>query len=105
MTRLSTHILDTSQGKPASAVPVRLYAGDRELSSKLTDADGRCQNLLPDGPPLNPGVYRIVFDIAAYLPHGLYPEVSISFRVSEGVPHYHIPLLISPFGYTTYRGS
>jgi len=105
MTRLSTHIIDTSRGKPASGVPVMLYAGDRKLASNLTDADGRCQNLLPDGQPLNPGVYRIVFDIVTYFPDGLYPEVSISFRVSEGVPHYHIPLLISPFGYTTYCGS
>jgi 5-hydroxyisourate hydrolase len=105
MTRLSTHLLDTSQGKPAARVPVRLYAGDRELASNVTDADGRCQNLLVDGTPLSPGVYRIVFDIAAYFPNGLYPEVSISFRATEGVPHYHIPLLISPFGYTTYRGS
>jgi len=105
MTRLSTHILDTSQGKPAPGVPVRLYAVHRLLSSNVTDADGRCQNLLPDGQAHNPGVYRIVFDFAAYFPNGLYPEVSISFRASDGVPHYHIPLLISPFGYTTYRGS
>ena len=52
-----------------------------------------------------PGVYRIVFEITAYLPDGLYPEIAISFKAQEGASHYHIPLLLSPFGYTTYRGS
>jgi 5-hydroxyisourate hydrolase len=105
MNRLSTHILDTSLGKPAPSVPVRLYQGDREISSRVTDSDGRCQNLLPAGLTLEPGVYRIVFDITAYCPDGLYPEITISFKASAGAEHYHIPLLLSPFGYTTYRGS
>jgi 5-hydroxyisourate hydrolase len=105
MKRLSTHILDTSSGKPAGGVPVRLYQGDRELGSGVTDADGRCQNLLQEGQTLDPGVYRIIFSIAAHFPAGLYPEVAVSFKVSAGADHYHIPLLISPFGYTTYRGS
>jgi 5-hydroxyisourate hydrolase len=105
MNRLSTHILDTSSGKPAHGVPVRLYQGDHELCSRVTDADGRCQNLLRDGQTLDPGVYRIVFYVAALFPDGLYPEVAVSFNVGARAPHYHIPLLISPFGYTTYRGS
>jgi 5-hydroxyisourate hydrolase len=105
MNRLSSHVLDTSLGKPAANVPVRLYQADRLISSHVTDADGRCQNLLTDGQTLNPGIYRIVFDITAYFPDGLYPEVTISFKVSAGAAHYHIPLLLSPFGYTTYRGS
>jgi len=105
MNRLSTHILDTSLGKPAAGVPVQLFESERAISSQVTDTDGRCQNLLPAGMSLAPGVYRIVFDVATYSPDGLYPEVSISFKVTEGVAHYHIPLLLSPFGYTTYRGS
>ena len=71
----------------------------------MTDADGRCQNLLGPGQALIPGGYRIVFDVTALFPDGLYPEVTVSFKVSAEVAHYHIPLLISPFGYTTYRGS
>jgi 5-hydroxyisourate hydrolase len=105
MKRLSTHILDTSRGKPAGGVPVQLYQADRLISSHTTDADGRCQNLLAEGTSLDPGVYRIVFEVTAHFPDGLYPEIAISFKVSEGAAHYHIPLLISPFGYTTYRGS
>ncbi len=105
MNRLSTHVLDTSSGKPASGVRVQLYQGDRQIGAGLTDSDGRCQNLLAQGQTLDPGVYRIVFDITALFPDGLYPEVTVSFKVSAEVAHYHIPLLISPFGYTTYRGS
>jgi 5-hydroxyisourate hydrolase len=105
MNRLSTHVLDTSSGKPASGVRVQLYQGDLQISAGLTDSDGRCQNLLPPGQTLTSGVYRIVFDVAALFPDGLYPEVTVSFKVSAEAAHYHIPLLISPFGYTTYRGS
>ena len=105
MNHLSTHVLDTSRGKPAAGVPARLYHADRLINSQFTDADGRCQNLLPDGMVLAAGTYRIVFDVAAYFPDGLYPDVTISFKVQAGAAHYHIPLLLSPFGYTTYRGS
>jgi len=105
MNRLSTHILDTSRGKPAAGVPVLLFQADRAISSHVTDRDGRCQNLLPAEVTLDPGVYRIVFDVTAYFPDGLYPEITISFKVTAGAGHYHIPLLLSPFGYTTYRGS
>ncbi len=105
MNRISTHVLDTSLGKPAAGIPVRLFEAGREISSQVTDADGRCQNLFPTGINLVPGIYRIVFDVAAYLPDGLYPEISIAFKVKQGAAHYHIPLLLSPFGYTTYRGS
>jgi 5-hydroxyisourate hydrolase len=105
MNRLSTHVLDTSRGQPAANIPVVLFRGDREISSHITDAGGRCQDLLPEGETLDPGVYRLRFDLVGYLPEGLYPEVLISFRVGPGTAHYHIPLLISPFGYTTYRGS
>jgi 5-hydroxyisourate hydrolase len=105
MKRLSTHVLDTSSGKPAGGVPVKLYQDDRELCAGVTDADGRCQNLFPHGLTIGPGIYRLVFHVSALFPQGLYPEVAISFKVSTEAEHYHIPLLISPFGYTTYRGS
>jgi 5-hydroxyisourate hydrolase len=105
MTRLSTHVLDTSSGKPASGVRVQLYQEDRLIGASVTDSDGRCQNLLAPGQTLAAGFYRIVFDITALFPDGLYPEVTVSFKVSAEIQHYHIPLLISPFGYTTYRGS
>jgi hydroxyisourate hydrolase len=104
-TRISTHVLNTSSGKPAGGVPVHLYQADRQIAAGATDADGRCQNLLASGQTLIPGVYRLVFDVAALFPDGLYPEVNISFSVNAEVAHYHLPLLISPFGYTTYRGS
>jgi 5-hydroxyisourate hydrolase len=103
MNRLSTHILDTSRGKPAAGVIVRLYAGEDEINSNVTDAEGRCPNLLANS--LEAGVYRLVFETGKYFSDGLYPVVIIVFKVGEGVEHYHIPLLISPFGYTTYRGS
>jgi 5-hydroxyisourate hydrolase len=105
MNRLSTHVLDTSSGKPAAGLPVQLYQRDRQISAGITDSDGRCQNLLAQGQTLAAGIYRIVFDITAHFPDGLYPEVTVSFKVSAEAAHYHIPLLISPFGYTTYRGS
>jgi 5-hydroxyisourate hydrolase len=114
MTRISIHVLDTTRGKPASDVPVRLErrenAGEwARLSSSRTDGDGRCAQLLPEGEPLRPGLYRLAFDTASYFlaqnVEGLYPIVEISFHVREGESHFHIPLLLSPHGYTTYRGS
>jgi 5-hydroxyisourate hydrolase len=114
MTRISTHVLDTALGKPASDVPVRLErretAGEwARLSSARTDGDGRCPQLLPEGETLRPGLYRLAFDTASYHVaqnvEGLYPIVEITFHVREGESYFHIPLLLSPHGYTTYRGS
>lgn len=105
MSGISTHILDTSRGRPAANVRVRLFRDERELSSAVTNADGRCPALLAPGVPLEPGVYRLVFETGVYFADGFYPEVSISFAVRDGSANYHIPLLISPFGFTTYRGS
>ncbi len=103
---LSTHILDTSRGRPAAGVAVRLDArqgnGWRTLAEGTTNADGR----LSGWDTAQPGVYRLVFDTGDYLgPDGFYPEVVVAFRVVDEQEHYHVPLLISPFGYTTYRGS
>jgi 5-hydroxyisourate hydrolase len=114
MSGISTHVLDTARGKPASDVPVRLEwqeAPDRWrlLASARTDQDGRCGQLLPEGESLRAGNYRLSFDTEHYFASqkiaGLYPLLQIIFAVREGEAHFHIPLLLGPFGYTTYRGS
>jgi 5-hydroxyisourate hydrolase len=114
MSRVSTHVLDTAKGKPASGVPVTLERQESSgkwvsLAMGRTDQDGRCGELLPDSATLLEGVYRLTFDTANYFStcgmDGLYPAVEILFRVRKGETHFHIPLLLSPNGYTTYRGS
>ena len=105
MNGISTHVLDTANGKPAAGVPVRLFSENRELASEVTNQDGRCPKLLPDNMKLEAGIYRIVFEISAKFPNSFYPTVEISFRVTDPSTHHHIPLLLSPFGFTTYRGS
>lgn len=107
MATLSTHVLDTSRGRPAAGVPVGLMtAGGDDLGSGTTDADGRVARLGPDD--LAPGEYRLRFDTAAHFAAtgtpGFYPEVVIAFTVGEEA-HYHVPLLLNPYGYSTYRGS
>jgi len=113
MNRISTHILDVSRGKPASNVPVQLERREapghwRPLHSDCTDHDGRCTQMLP-GEELAPGIYRLVFDTASYFDslgvQALYPVVEVTFHVRESESHFHIPLLVSANGYTTYRGS
>jgi 5-hydroxyisourate hydrolase len=104
---LSTHVLDTARGEPAADVPVRLQrhngSGWVTLSEGRTGADGR---LRLDEEPLPAGRYRLVFDTAAYLGEAaFFPEAAVVFAVREAERHYHLPLLLSPFGYTTYRGS
>jgi 5-hydroxyisourate hydrolase len=114
MARISTHVLDTSQGHPAKNVPVHLERRDANgswtlLASATTDQDGRCVRLLPENDELSPGIYRLHFTTATYFNaqnvRGLYPFVEITFEVREDEQHLHIPLLLSPYGYTTYRGS
>jgi 5-hydroxyisourate hydrolase len=113
MKRISTHILDLVLGKPASDVAVRLEkrepSGWRLLASERTDGDGRCNQLLPEGEDLSAGSYRLAFDTTNYYEgqklDALYPVVQVTFRVREGETQLHIPLLLSPNGYTTYRGS
>jgi 5-hydroxyisourate hydrolase len=114
MSRISTHVLDTALGQPAVGVSVRLEHrethGDWEvLGSSQTDGDGRCPQLLPEPHVLHEGLYRLSFDTATYYAQqstkGLYPVVEITFVVRSGESHFHIPLLLSPNGYTTYRGS
>jgi 5-hydroxyisourate hydrolase len=105
MSGISTHVLDTASGKPAANILVRLFRGEREICSKITGPDGRCPALLPPDVPLAAGTYRLIFEINSYFADGFFPEVSISFAVRDASAHYHVPLLISPFGFTTYRGS
>jgi 5-hydroxyisourate hydrolase len=112
MSPITTHILDTASGSPADGVPVTLEHqgadGWSALAQGTTDDDGRVRDLLPAG-SLASGVYRITFDIDAYFQRrsirGFYPHATIVFRVDNPDQHYHVPLLLSPFGYSTYRGS
>lgn len=111
MTGISTHVLDTSAGAPARGVPVSLEArredGWATVGTHMTDDDGRVADLLPDG--VAEGTYRIRFDTGAYFAargvRGFYPEVTVVFEVANAGEHHHVPLLLSPFGYSTYRGS
>ena len=107
MSGITTHVLDTSRGCPAAGVPVVLEravdAGWEPVGRGTTDEDGRARELLGSTP--EPGRYRLTFDTGSYLEAGFYPEVSVTFMVEPGEEHYHVPLLLSPFGYSTYRGS
>ncbi len=114
MKRISTHVLDIAQGKPAKDVPVRLQRQDSSgkwvpVGSAQTDQDGRCGQLLREGELLREGPYRLTFDTAIYYTacgiQGLYPVVEVTFQVQDGESQFHIPLLLSANGYTTYRGS
>lgn len=108
---ISTHILDTTRGRPAAGVAITL---EREADGAwvaagkgVTDPDGRCKELHPAAPEV--ATYRITFAIDAYFDRlgvdAFYPTVSIVFRVKAPAEHYHVPLLLNPFGYATYRGS
>jgi 5-hydroxyisourate hydrolase len=104
---LSTHVLDAVAGRPAPGVPVRLEqrTGDgwTLLAERVTDADGRIADLSTG---LAAGGYRLVFDTGSYLgPAAFYPEVVVTFRAEGAGQHYHVPLLLSPYAYSTYRGS
>ena len=108
MSGITTHVLDTSRGCPAADVSVVLehaVNGRWEAVGRgTTDADGRASDLLTSAP--SDGRYRLTFDTGAYFGGaGFYPEVSVTFVVEHGEEHYHVPLLLSPFGYSTYRGS
>jgi 5-hydroxyisourate hydrolase len=110
MTRITSHVLDTSTGQPASGVAARLERSDATggaaLATATTDRDGRLADWLPAGVPA--GSYRLVFETGAWFRAGgresLYDRVIVEFQVQDRVPHYHLPLLLAPFGYSTYRG-
>ena len=114
MSTISTHILDTSRGRPAPGVNVALESlnageGWSTLSQAETDDDGRVNEFVLSERQLGPGTYRLVFAVAKYFESlnqpSFYPEVAVTFLIQAGAEHYHVPLLISPFGYSTYRGS
>ena len=114
MSAITTHILDLSRGRPAGGVAVVLEVqsgqeGWQVLGQGTTDADGRLKSLLPAGFKLAPGAYRLIFRTLDYFAaqgvESFYPEVTISFSVTDAAAHYHVPLLLSPYGYSTYRGS
>lgn len=114
MSGITTHVLDISIGRPAAGVMVRL---DRQMNdgqwetigSKRTDGDGRARDLIPEGEFLMTAVHRLTFDVGSYFRdkqvEGFYQEIAIAFSVDDALQHYHVPLLLSPFGYSTYRGS
>ena len=117
MSAITTHVLDTALGCPAAGVPVRLESvpagpesaasARQTLGTAVTNADGRIPELGPDR--VEAGTYRLVFDTAAYFAAtsqtGFFPEVSLTFTVRDPEQHHHVPVLLSPFGYSTYRGS
>ena len=109
MSTLSTHVLDTSLGRPAAGVPVVLEHQGVVIASGTTDADGRVRDFMPPLPVLVDGIYTLRFDVSAYFTvtgrECFYPDVTINFRLAALPEHYHVPLLISPYGYSTYRGS
>ena len=118
MGKLTTHVLDTAHGRPAAGIGVSLYRISSDgtaarLATLLLNADGRADAPLLEGPALSPGRYRLVFDVARYfaglgvtLPEPPFLEqVPIDFGVANAQAHYHVPLLVSPWSYSTYRGS
>jgi 5-hydroxyisourate hydrolase len=113
MSGLTTHVLDTAHGQPAAGMALRLLREGRVLASAVTNLDGRCDRPLLDGAALQPGAYRLEFEVGEYfrdlglpLPTPAFLEtVAIEFGVADAGAHYHVPLLVSPYGYSTYRGS
>jgi 5-hydroxyisourate hydrolase len=116
MGRLTTHVLDLSHGRPGQGLRLELYAltGSRQLLKTLTtNADGRCDQPLLEGEAMRAGVYELVFHAGEYFRKlgGALPEppfvdqVVLRFGVADGNAHYHVPLLVSPWSYSTYRGS
>ena len=114
MSAITTHILDTATGKPGAGIPVVLErrshnAGWQKIADGTTDGDGRVNDLLSPDNIFSEGHYRLSFELGPYfLLQGVecfFPQVNISFVVKDASQHYHVPLLMSPFGYSTYRGS
>ncbi|MFQ5724486.1 MAG: hydroxyisourate hydrolase [Terriglobia bacterium] len=114
MSGITTHVLDTARGRPAQGVPVALEVEEaggewKAVGRGVTDGDGRVKQLLPEGSALSAGTYRLRFDTQAYFAaqklESFYPQVTVVFTVRDASQHYHVPLLLSPFGYSTYRGS
>lgn len=109
MSTLSTHVLDTALGKPAEGVHVVLKHGGAVLGSGTTDGDGRVKDIAGAGTKLGAGEYSLTFSVADYFRKSsrecFYSDILVTFNIAAGEQHYHVPLLVSPFGYSTYRGS
>lgn len=117
MGRLTTHVLDTARGCPAEGIAIELYALDgavrKQIASARTNSDGRCAAPLLEGTAFKPGRYELIFHAGAYLDQQgaalpdpkFLDEIVIRFGIADAASHYHVPLLLSPFGYATYRGS
>ncbi|MGH3518651.1 MAG: hydroxyisourate hydrolase [Haloechinothrix sp.] len=111
MSAITTHVLDVGMGRPAAGVSVRLErldsGGAEPLAKATTDGEGRVTDLGPGD--VNAGTYRLVLDTGSYFAatqqSGFFPEVSVTFTLSDPTQHYHVPVLLSPFAYSTYRGS
>jgi len=104
---ITTQVLDTARGAPAARIPVQLDVfitgqGWHEVGHAVTGSDGRA---LDFGEPAVAGIYRLMFDVAVYMPDAFYPSIAITFEVHQPGDQYHLPLLLSPYGYSTYRGS
>jgi 5-hydroxyisourate hydrolase len=112
MSKITTHVLDTSRGRPAADLKVELHKKSGEdwksISAGVTDENGRCSSLLGES-PLTAGTYRLTFHAGAYFNaqhiETFYSDIPVIFEVRDARTHHHVPLLISPFGYSTYRGS
>jgi 5-hydroxyisourate hydrolase len=114
MSAITTHVLDLASGRPAAGIVVLLERRDAtgrfcEVGGGATDADGRLKTLLRPDSGLVPGTWRLTFQTGTYFANAgitaFHPEVVVAFEVGDASQHYHVPLLVSPFGYTTYRGS
>ena len=113
MSQITTHVLDTSKGQPAEGIKISLQRPSAQdqwenITSGVTNSDGRVANFMSDDQVIEPGIYRMLFDTKSYFEKyntkAFYPEVPVIFEITD-TEHYHIPLLLSPFGYSTYRGS
>ena len=112
MSAITTHVLDTSLGRPGAGIRVELHRKSDDawklVGQGRTDANGRCSDLMGDAKP-EPGTYRLIFHAAEYFREQnaktFYSEIPVIFEVGDSGQHYHVPLLISPFGYSTYRGT
>lgn len=119
MTQITSHVLDTSQGKPAEGIGITLLVcidgeADQVIGTATTNSDGRVSNFLETSPdagnaPLEAGTYKLTFELADYFARtaseSFYPRADIVFNIAGDGQHYHVPLLLNPFGYSTYRGS
>ncbi|MBV9192380.1 MAG: hydroxyisourate hydrolase [Betaproteobacteria bacterium] len=107
MGRITTHVLDTARGKPGGGIRIEVFGADgTKLAEAKTNADGRTDGPLLEGERFKPGAYELVFHVGAYFGgDAFYERVPVRIKIADSSQHYHVPLLCSPWGYTTYRGS